>query len=263
MLVELISYSTLLVSETNMPVIWNGKPLGSLKKDELILYIAEQEEKNSELLTNMAKEIVSLKVEVTSLKDVTTIRAGFDTRLIDIERRIALQEQYSRRECIDLVNIPEEIPENELEGTVIEIFKTAGVKVSTRDFHAIHRKRNKTTVIAKLVNRRDTIDILRAKAFVRNFNPETKKRLNLSNDKKIYINENLCPSFSRLMGISNQLFKQKAVTSFYSVNGLLRLKLLDGSFAAISHIEDLRKLFGDLVDNIMKNHEVARKAARR
>ena len=85
----------------------DGKPLSSLKKDELILYIAEQERKNSELLKNMANEISSLKGEISALRESSSVQTGFSARLINIERRIALQEQYSRRECIDIVNIPE------------------------------------------------------------------------------------------------------------------------------------------------------------
>ena len=243
-----------------MSIMWNGKPLASLKKDELLSYIADQEGRNSILLQNMAKELLSLRGEIAALRDTSHIQNGLPNRLVEIERRISLQEQYSRRECLDIVNIPEEIPNNELEGTVLEIFKCAGVKLAPRDFHAIHRKKGNSTVIAKLVNRRDAIDILRAKGFIRNFPGETKAHLKLNPDKKVYVNENLCPSFSRLMGISNKLLKLKAVSGFYVLNGLLRLNLLDGGVAFISHLEDLRKLFGATVDNIMKDHEDARKA---
>ena len=238
----------------------NGKSLASLKKDELILFIAEQESRNSDLLLNMSKEITSMKGEIAALRDCSVIQTGFSSRLVDVERRIALQEQYSRRECIDIVNIPENVADADLENTVVQIFSSAGVKVNKRDFHAIHRKKVRTTVIAKLVNRRDAIDILRAKGFVRNFSSDTKKHLKLPTDTKIYINENLCPSFSRLMGISNKLFKQKVIAGFYTVNGILRLKLTDGSTKSITHVVDLRNLFGDVVDRIMKEHADARKA---
>ena len=241
-----------------------GKSLNSLKKDELIIYIAEQEQRNNELLENMAGELTSLKNEVTLLRDISVIQNDFNSRLVDVERRLSLQEQYSRRECVDVVNIPEEIEDDDLESTVIEVFKTAGVHVQPRDFHAIHRKKNKSIVIAKFVNRRDAIAILRAKSFVRNFNNETKDRLKLDTDKKIYINESLFPSFSRLMAISNQLFKDKKISSFYSVNGLIRVKLPDGGTAPISHLEDLRKLFGrETIVNIMKKHEESRKPKQR
>ena len=58
---------------------------------------------------------------------------------------------------------------------MIQVFNEAGIKVTARDFHAIHRKKGKPIVIAKLVNRRDALAILRAKGRVRNFDANTKK----------------------------------------------------------------------------------------
>ena len=147
-----------------MAASYNGKPLSSLKKDELLLFIAEQENRNHECLEKMSLEISSLRDEIVSLRDASSINQGFQVRMIEIERRLSLQEQYSRRECIDIVNVPESVADGkQLEDTVVGIFKAAGVKVSTRNFHAIHRKKGKPTVIAKFVNRRDAIAILRAK----------------------------------------------------------------------------------------------------
>ena len=50
-------------------------------------------------------------------------------RIIDLERRIARQEQYSRRECIEIVGLPENIKREELENAVIDTVHVAGVNV--------------------------------------------------------------------------------------------------------------------------------------
>ena len=76
-----------------MHITWNGKPLASLKEDELISYIADQESKNSILLQNMANELLSLKGEIAALSDTSHIQNGLPNRLVEIERRISLQEQ--------------------------------------------------------------------------------------------------------------------------------------------------------------------------
>ena len=223
--------------------------------------LADVGQKNADLLENMATEISNLKDEISNLKDASVVSSEFHTRMIEVERRISLQDQYSRRENIDIVNIPEEIADGEdLEFTVVDIFNSAGVKVHRRDFHAIHRKKGNSTVIARLVNRRDAIAILRAKGKVRSFSSQTKNSINLDTNKTIYINENLCPNFSRLQGISNSLFKRKEIAGFYTINGMLRLKLLDGSTGFVSHIQDLHKLFGDLIEQLVKDHEVRMKA---
>ena len=84
--------------------------------------------------------------------------------MIAIEKRIAEQEQYSRRETVELVGIPDNTNDGELEDAVIKTFEEAVVK---RSFHAIHRFRNKKVVIAKLINRRDALALLRNKKKLR------------------------------------------------------------------------------------------------
>ena len=87
--------------------------------------------------------------------------------MIAIEKWIAEQEQYSRRETVELVGIPDNTNDGELEDAVIKTFEEAVVKVIKRSFHAIHRLRNKKVVIAKLINRRDALALLRNKKKLR------------------------------------------------------------------------------------------------
>ena len=94
-------------------------------------------------------------------RGIRSVRDDFETRLIQIERRLAEQEQYTRRECVDIVGLPENLKGEELEAAVLNVFEVAGVPMEKRDFHAIHRLRNTRVVIAKVCNRRDAIAILR------------------------------------------------------------------------------------------------------
>ena len=59
--------------------------------------------------------------------------------MIVIEKRIAEQEQYFKRETVELVGLPDNTNGGELEDAVIKTFKEAGVKVTKRSFNAIHR----------------------------------------------------------------------------------------------------------------------------
>ena len=81
-------------------------------------------------------------------------------QIVEIEKRLSGQEQYTRRECVELVGLPTELHGDELEDYVGEVFQTAGVEVIKRSFHAIHRLRNKKVVIAKLVNRQDALKVV-------------------------------------------------------------------------------------------------------
>ena len=57
--------------------------------------------------------------------------------MIAIEKRIPEQEQYSRRETVELVGLPDNTNDGELEDAVIKTFDEAGVKVTKRSFHGI------------------------------------------------------------------------------------------------------------------------------
>ena len=52
---------------------------------------------------------------------------GLQDRIIEVERRCSQQEQYSRRETVEIVGLPNNINNEELEDTVVEVFKTAGM----------------------------------------------------------------------------------------------------------------------------------------
>ena len=179
-------------------------------------------------------------------------------RIIELERRTSQQEQYSRRECVELVGFTDEVQDNELEDLVVKTFNKAGVTVTKKDFHAIHRLRDHKTVIAKLVNRRHSIAILRNKKSLRNLNNTQKKQL--KSKSKIYVNESLCPSYRKLMGKCNSLMKGDYISSFYTVNGKLKIKYdTDNGItenATISHEYDLDYIFGsDTMKEINDKYE--------
>ena len=68
---------------------------------------------------------------------------------------------------------------------MVQAFEIAGVNVVKRDFHAIHRLGNSKIVIAKLVNRRDAIKILRNKKKLREPPHSGKQK---PRAEKIYVN---------------------------------------------------------------------------
>ena len=86
----------------------------------------------------------------------------------------------------------------------MKTFEEAGVKVTKRSFHAIRRLRNKKVVVAKLVNRRDALALLRNKKKLRELSPYGKKKLKTN---KVYVNESLCPIYKRILGTCNALLK--------------------------------------------------------
>ena len=80
--------------------------------------------------------------------------------MIEVEKRLAQSEQYSRRECVEISGFPTSIPEDKVEEKFVEVLKEVGVNVTPRDLHAVHRLKKKSVVIAKFVNRKDAISAL-------------------------------------------------------------------------------------------------------
>ena len=170
-----------------------------------------------ENITNLRKEINEIKEdlkELRLLKEKYGPQDNLTTRVIAIKKLIAEQDEYSRRETVELVGLPDNTNDGELEDAVIKTFEEAGVKVTKRSFHAIHRLRNKKVVEAKLVNRRDALALLRNKKKLRELLPDGKRKLKTS---KVYANESLCPSYKRIIGKCNALLKKKYIASFYTV----------------------------------------------
>ena len=147
--------------------------------------------------------------------------------------------------------LPDNTNDGELEVAVINTFEEAEVKVTKRSIHAIHRLRNKKVVIAKLVNRRDALVLLRNKKKLRELSPNGKRTMKTN---KVYVNEYLCPSYKRIIGKCNALLKKKYITSFYTVNGKIKItyKANNGNVTTVViHKEDLFKIFGkDIIDEI-------------
>ena len=165
--------------------------------------------------------------------------------------RAGFQTRNFRTRCL-----PDNTNDGELEVAVINTFEEAEVKVTKRSIHAIHRLRNKKVVIAKLVNRRDALVLLRNKKKLRELSPNGKRTMKTN---KVYVNEYLCPSYKRIIGKCNALLKKKYITLFYTVNGKIKItyEANNGNATSVlNHKEDLLEILGkDIMDEI--NYERA------
>ena len=200
-----------------------------------IRYHRQKEEEYENLIKELKHNVKEIKDELNEIKSErgsTSARDDFETRLIQIEQRLAEQEQYTRRECVDIVGLPENLKGEELEAAVLNVFEVVGVPMEKGDFHAIHRLRNTRMVIAKVCNRRDAIAILRNHRKLRELSQE---------------------------GKCNALLKTKYVDAFYTINGKVKIKYACRSrqeTTAISHEKDLIEVFGiEIMRAVDEGHE--------
>ena len=189
------------------------------------------------LLTKKDEEIAVLTSKNAALEKLLKQ----ESRIVDLERRMAATEQYSRRECIELAGIPESVPEEEIEQKVVDLLNHAGVGVTVDDFHAVHRLKNKKIVIAKFISRKKAVASLKNKKKLRELDEPSKVRFGVG---KVFVNESLCPTYRRLFGICNSLFKKKYISKNFTFNGSLYIVSGDEKIN-IAHINDLNEAVGE------------------
>ena len=133
--------------------------------------------------------------------------------------------------------------DDNLEAKVCKIFSTIDVDISSDRVEACHRLKNNCTII-KFSNRKDCIKVLENRSKLK---VSDKTVRGFDQDTKIYVNESLCPAYRFLLWKVRQLIAGKKVYSYWTFNGIIKIKLSDASkIHAIIHIADLRKLFPDV-----------------
>ena len=191
-----------------------------------------------------AINLVSAKLEsvILDIHEKDKIISKLKNKNLDLEYHLENLEieltnlnQYGRRDCIELTNIPESIPQQKLEQYVIEVLKNAEVTVTKRDLVAVHRlgpyKRGlNRTVIVKFINRKDANRAIKCKS-------NLKKNASM---KKIRIRENLCPSRKQIF---NKLYKKlmnDEIQDLWTQNGNIYITLHnDRDSILIEHISDV------------------------
>ena len=106
----------------------NRKKIDKMNKTEWqeeVKIHRKNEAQHKENITKLRKEINEIKEELKELrllKEKYSPQDNLTTRMIAIEKRIPEQEQHSRRETVELVGLPGNTNDGELEDAVIKTF---------------------------------------------------------------------------------------------------------------------------------------------
>ena len=165
--------------------------LDKLNKRELIGMVislqSKETEKNGLILEEICKlndKFSQLESENVVIKKANSLLAN---RLVDMERQCWANAQYSRRECIEVVGIPNSINNNELEDKVLTVFQKIGCELSPRNFEACHRlRKNSDRIIVKFSHRKDCEQIMKKVKM---------QDIGLPGNQSIFINTSLCPCY--------------------------------------------------------------------
>ena len=110
-------------------------------------------------------------------------------RLVDMDSQYWANAQHSRRECLEVVGIPDSVQNNKLEDRVLTIFKKIGSEVSPRDIEACHRlRKNNARVIVKYSRCKDCEQIMSVKRDLKHLKMQ---EFGLPGNRSIFINRSL------------------------------------------------------------------------
>ena len=225
--------------------------LNKLTKPELVQLLLKTEATLGSQITDLSKEIKDtltyLKKLEADIAVVKTVNDRLVERVIKTERQCWENAQYSRRDTLEIVGIPNSVGNSVLEETVRGVFKKIGVEIDEPDVQACHHLKGKERTIVKFINRKDCLKILRVKKDLNSLDG-----VGLSENTEIFIDESLCPYYRDIWNKCKKLRAIQKIHQFYTISGLIRVKLEEtGPSRIITHMVDLKELFPDIdIENL-------------
>ena len=217
-----------------------------LTREELANIVLDYQHKFDNSLGSINTELLELKTKSTKMESDLTISRKVNVklmeRLVATERKCWANEQYSKRECLEISGIPESVSDNALEDKIQGVLRGIDAEVDTENIESCHRlkgKGSKGRVILKLSKRKDAEKIKLNKKKLKNIDH---RKIGLSSGTKVFINESLCGYYKLLWSKCKKLFLEKKIASFWVTNGTVKIKLLNDQVRSITHEVDLSAL---------------------
>ena len=180
-------------------------------------------------------------ITVNDLEEIMDELYKMDVRIIE-------NNQYTRRESIIISGIPDNVPHNQLEETVIHVLKSIGLNsLSSYSISACHRlrKNNKdrfpARTIVRFTNRKMVAFCLENRNRLLDVKNEIKMNL------RIY--ESLCASNEQIYKKCFNLKKYNLIKDYYIRNGFVKIVFADNRIKKIKHPDDLYHYFKDYYDS--------------
>ena len=143
----------------------NEAALRKLGKEKIIKLALEYQSKFESTLSSISDiktDLSELRKYYEKLESDVIITKQVNTKLRDkmkfLERQCWANEQYSKRECLEISGVPESVTDNDLEGKVLKLLEKIDVEVHPDHIEACHwRKSNAGSkkVIIKMSRRKD------------------------------------------------------------------------------------------------------------
>ena len=175
-----------------------------MNKDLLAGVLLDYKKRFDSTLSAITDELKELKTDFRKLESDLAISRNVNDKLtkqlILVERKCWANEQYSRRECLEISGIPESIQDDDLEDCVTKIFNECDTPVDPANIEACHSLKLKARpkkVIVKLSKRKDVLNILQRKKKLKSVDITN---VGLPQGSFVYISQSLC-SYYKYLGL--------------------------------------------------------------
>ena len=146
-----------------------------LTKTELVQLLLKTEATLGSQISDLSKEMKDtlnhLKRVEADIAVVKIVKDRLVGRLVKTEKQCCENAQYSQRDPMEIVGIPNSIDNSIHEETVRGVLKKTGVEIGKWDVQACHCLKEKQRTIVKFVNRKDRLQILRVKKELKLLDP--------------------------------------------------------------------------------------------
>ena len=115
--------------------------LRKLTKDEVIALTLEYQAKFDNTLSNINRELSELSNDFKKIESELSVSKNVNSKLhervVALERQCWGNNQYSRRECLEITGVPDSVS-NDLEKTTIKVFDKIDVAIDPSNIEDCH-----------------------------------------------------------------------------------------------------------------------------
>ena len=213
--------------------------LKKMSKDEIIALTLEYQAKFNLTLASIA----DLKSGFRRLESELSISRSVNSKLCDtvtsLKRQCWANNQYTRRECLEITGLPENTENGNLEELTLKVLNEIGVNIDSRNVEDCHwvKTQGPKKVIIKFSRRKDANKVRTDKKKLKG-----KNLTSLGINKPIYINDSLC-TYYKIWTKCKKLHDNQVIHAFWISNGSIKLKVSEtGNVHIVTHDVDLEVL---------------------
>ena len=107
--------------------------------EEIMEKIRKMESEVTEMKINMETLVTNNRIQQNLITDLRKVNHNFKNSIKNMEIDFLQFTQYSRRENIEISDIPESIPQKDLEYHVIMVLQELGLEIYSYDLVGVHR----------------------------------------------------------------------------------------------------------------------------